>query len=223
MTNLKFSLAVPGLLVLTMALSGPAIAGSDEEQLARMADPDQWPAPGRDFALTRHSDLADFNTKNIGKLQMIWLQGTNALRGHEGQPLVIKDVGGKTMLFMISGCPAMVNCNVVQALDLTDPDNPKQVWSYVKKTDRDEIGCAARLLRHGQSWRFLCRRQIPLWHSRWLYHCPRWPERQGGLGGQEGLSREGRDHHGGSVDRRRQGPQKPRLHSASPRPSEGRF
>ena len=28
--------------------------------------------------------------------------------------------------------------NVVQALDLTDPDNPKQVWSYVKKTDRDE-------------------------------------------------------------------------------------
>jgi PQQ-dependent dehydrogenase (methanol/ethanol family) len=32
----------------------------------------------------------------------------------------------------------MANCNVVQALDLTDPDNPKQVWSYVKKTDRDE-------------------------------------------------------------------------------------
>ena len=94
--------------------------------------------PGRDFALTRHSSLADINTKNIGKLQMVWLQGTNALRGHEGQPLVIKDVGGKTMLFMVSGCPAMSNCNVVQALDLTDPDNPKQVWSYVKKTDRDE-------------------------------------------------------------------------------------
>ena len=91
-----------------------------------MKDPDQWPAPGRDFQLTRHSDLKDINTGNVSKLQMIWLQGTNALRGHEGQPLVIKDVGGKTMLFMVSGCPAMSNCNVVQALDLTDPDNPKE-------------------------------------------------------------------------------------------------
>ena len=30
-------------------------------------------------------------------------------------------------------------CNMVQALDLTDPDNPKQIWNYVKKTDRDEF------------------------------------------------------------------------------------
>ena len=69
---------------------------------------------------------------------MIWAQSTGALRGAEGQPIVIGDVGGKPMLFMVSGCPAMSNCNVVQALDLTDPDNPKQVWNYVKKTDRDE-------------------------------------------------------------------------------------
>jgi glucose dehydrogenase len=123
---------------MAMSVCGQANAGTDEEQLARMKDPDQWPAPGRDFALTRHSNLADINTKNIGKLQMIWLQGTNALRGHEGQPLVIKDVAGKTVLFMISGCPSMANCNVVQALDLTDADNPKQIWNYVKKTDRDE-------------------------------------------------------------------------------------
>ena len=132
------SLFTGALVAVMMGVSGPALANSDKEQLERMADPDQWPAPGRDFALTRHSTLADINTKNIGKLQMAWLQGTNALRGHEGQPLVIKDVGGKTVLFMVSGCPAMSNCNVVQALDLTDPDNPKQVWNYVKKTDRDE-------------------------------------------------------------------------------------
>jgi PQQ-dependent dehydrogenase (methanol/ethanol family) len=138
MNYLKFTLVTGGLIVLMMGLSGQAIAGSDEEQLTRMKDPDQWPAPARDFSLTRHSDLSDINTKNVNKLQMIWLQGTNALRGHEGQPLVIKDVGGKTMLFMISGCPAMSNCNVVQALDLTDPDNPVEVWNYVKKTDRDE-------------------------------------------------------------------------------------
>ena len=136
--NLKFGVLAGTIVAVTMGLSGQAMAGTDEEQLARMKDPDQWPAPGRDFELTRHSTLSEINTKNVNKLQMIWLQGTNALRGHEGQPLVIKDVGGKTMLFMISGCPAMSNCNVVQALDLTDPDNPKQVWNYVKKTDRDE-------------------------------------------------------------------------------------
>ena len=138
MNYLKCSLVTGALIALMMGVSGAAMANSDEEQLKRMADPDQWPAPGRDFQLTRHSTLADINGGNVNKLQMIWLQGTNALRGHEGQPLVIKDVGGKTMLFMVSGCPAMSNCNVVQALDLTDPDNPKQVWNYVKKTDRDE-------------------------------------------------------------------------------------
>lgn len=65
-----------GALIVMMGACGQANAGSDAEQLARMKDADQWPAPGRDFALTRHSDLADINTKNIGKL--IWLQGTNA-------------------------------------------------------------------------------------------------------------------------------------------------
>ncbi len=138
MNYVKGSVVFGGLIAIMMSLSGAALAGSDEEQLARMKDPDQWPAPGRDFALTRHSPLADINAGNVGKLNMIWEQGTNALRGHEGQPLVVKDVGGKPMLFMVSGCPAMSNCNVVQALDLTDADHPTQVWSYVKLTDRDE-------------------------------------------------------------------------------------
>ena len=93
---------------------------------------------GRDNQLTRHSALKDINAGNVKKLEMIWAQSTGALRGAEGQPIVINDVGGKPMLFMVSGCPSMANCNVVQALDLTDPDHPKAVWNYVKKTDRDE-------------------------------------------------------------------------------------
>src|SRR6476620_2792104 len=153
MNYLKFSVVTGGLIALMMSVSGAALAGSDEEQLARMKDPDQWPAPGRDFSLTRHSALADITSGNVSKLQMIWLQGTNALRGHEGQPLVIKDVGGKPVLFMVSGCPAMSNCNVVQGLDLTDADNPKEVWNYVKKTARDESAvpraCCATVNRGG--------------------------------------------------------------------------
>ena len=69
---------------------------------------------------------------------MVWSQSTGALRGHEGQPLVIDDVGGKPMMFFVSGCPTMAKCNIAQGLDLSDPDNPKQIWNYVKKTDRDE-------------------------------------------------------------------------------------
>jgi len=139
MSCLRASFVISGTVIAVMiGLSGPASAmDTDAEQLARMKDPDQWPAPGRDFAMTRHSPLSDINTKNVNKLQVAWMQGMNSIRGQEGQPLVIKDVGGKTMLFMVSGCPSMAHCNVVQALDLSDPDNPKQVWSYVKKTDRD--------------------------------------------------------------------------------------
>ena len=64
---------------------------------------------------------------------MVWSQSSGTLRGHEGQPLVIEDVGGKPMMFMESGWP-----NIVQALDLSDPDHPVQVWSYTKTSGRDE-------------------------------------------------------------------------------------
>ena len=140
MTYQHCSLLVSGLIAALLILPRPVLAveSASAEIDQRAKDPNQWPAPGRHNKLTRHSELNDINTDNVKKLQMIWAQSTGALRGAEGQPIVIGDVGGKTMLFMVSGCPAMSNCNVVQALDLTDPDNPKQVWNYVKKTDRDE-------------------------------------------------------------------------------------
>ena len=130
------ALSVAALVIMPPPVLAEESASAEIEQRAK--DPNQWPAPGRDNQLTRHSELKDINTGNVKKLEMIWAQSTGALRGAEGQPIVIGDVGGKPMLFMVSGCPAMSNCNVVQALDLTDPDNPKQVWNYVKKTDRDE-------------------------------------------------------------------------------------
>lgn len=114
----------------------PSLANSEVEK--RAANPNEWGAPGKDNKLTRHSTLNEINKDNVGKLNMIWSQSTGALRGHEGQPVVIEDVGGKPMMFLVSGCPEMSKCNIVQALDLSDPDNPKQVWNYVKQTDRDE-------------------------------------------------------------------------------------
>ena len=64
MSYFKLGVAAGALIALMMGVSGAAMAGSDEEQLKRMADPDQWPAPGRDFSLTRHStSVSDITTE----------------------------------------------------------------------------------------------------------------------------------------------------------------
>ncbi|HZX92504.1 MAG TPA: PQQ-binding-like beta-propeller repeat protein, partial [Rudaea sp.] len=124
--------------VALVATGGAAVAGSDAEQFARFKDANQWGAPAGDLNQTRYSTLKDINAGNVKDLQMTWAQSTGALRGHEGQPLVISDVGGKPMMFFISGCPDMSKCNIVQALDLSNPDQPVQVWHYMKTSGRDE-------------------------------------------------------------------------------------
>jgi PQQ-dependent dehydrogenase (methanol/ethanol family) len=112
---------------------GAAMAASDSEQFQRFNDPNQWGAPAGNLNQTRYSSLKDINTGNVKELQMTWSQSSGTLRGHEGQPLVIENVAGKPMMFMESGWP-----NIVQALDLSDPDHPLQVWHYTKTSGRDE-------------------------------------------------------------------------------------
>ncbi len=134
--NYRRTLALSGLAIAWLGMTGPALANDEVDK--RAANPNEWGAPGRDNHLTRHSPLKDITTGNVGKLQMMWSQSTGALRGQEGQPVVIEDVSGKPMMFFVSGCPEMSKCNIVQGLDLSDPDHPKQIWNYVKQTDRDE-------------------------------------------------------------------------------------
>lgn len=111
---------------------GGAMAATASQQIAKAAqNPNLWPSAARDLSLTRHSPLEQINTDNIDHLQMVWAQSTSTLRGHEGQPLVVK-VDGKPMMYMVSAWP-----NIVQALDLSNPDHPVRVWKYLKKTDRN--------------------------------------------------------------------------------------
>lgn len=42
MNYLKCSVVTGALIAVMMGMSGAAMAGSDEEQLARQNDPDQW-------------------------------------------------------------------------------------------------------------------------------------------------------------------------------------
>ncbi|MCG8378795.1 MAG: PQQ-binding-like beta-propeller repeat protein, partial [Proteobacteria bacterium] len=121
-------------MIATLALTGMnAGAGTASEEIDEaVKNPNLWPAPGRDNKLTRHSKLNQINEANVSRLNLAWSQSTGALRGHEGQPIVV-EVGGKPMMYFSSAWP-----NIVQALDLSDPDNPEQVWSWEKQTDRDE-------------------------------------------------------------------------------------
>jgi PQQ-dependent dehydrogenase (methanol/ethanol family) len=132
----SFHYLAGGIAAALIGFAVPALAQDEVEKHA--ANPNEWGAPGRDNSLTRHSSLKDITTENVSKLQMVWSQSSGALRGHEGQPIVIEDVGGKPMMFFVSGCPEMSKCNIAQGLDLSDPDHPKQIWNYVKQTDRDE-------------------------------------------------------------------------------------
>jgi glucose dehydrogenase len=60
---------------------------TDAEFQANVAKPENWGGIGRDFALTRHSPLADVNKDNVKGLKMSWEMKSGATRGHEGQPL----------------------------------------------------------------------------------------------------------------------------------------
>ncbi len=124
----------PAAILLAAGLAcGTAFAqtGSDAEEMHASANANLWPSMGQNFWLDRHSALKQITPSNVKHLEMIWSQSSGALRGHEGQPIVV-DVDGKPMMYFVSAWP-----NIVQALDLSDPDHPVEVWNYLKKTDRD--------------------------------------------------------------------------------------
>ena len=124
-------LLAAGIVACGAASVAQAGSGSDAQIMKMSANPDLWPAMGQNFSLDRHSDLSQINTHNVEHLQMAWAQSLGTLRGQEGQPIVV-DVGGTPMMYFVSGWP-----NIVQALNLTHPDHPVEVWNYVKKTGRD--------------------------------------------------------------------------------------
>src|SRR5438876_11287395 len=103
----RCSLAVAITVSLTVPRTSTVAQGNDD--LVKMSqDANQWVIPLGDYSGTRHSALNQINLQNAWKLKVDWTMSTGALRGHEGQPLVV----GK-MLYFESAFP-----NYVYAVDL---------------------------------------------------------------------------------------------------------
>lgn len=115
------------LLVLTLLAGVPALDGMAQ----RRPDDGQWTMPGKDYAATRYSGLAQLTTGNVARLKPVWSFSTGVLRGHEGQPLVVNNT-----MFVVTPYP-----NVLYAFDLTQPDYPLK-WKYRPSVDANALGVA---------------------------------------------------------------------------------
>src|SRR5438105_4852977 len=96
-------------IIAVLALWLSSAVSSNQELVTKQADDNQWALPGKNYAATRYSTLRQITAANVKSLKQVWSFSTGALRGHEGQPLVV----GSTM-YAHSAYP-----NHVYALDLT--------------------------------------------------------------------------------------------------------
>jgi PQQ-dependent dehydrogenase (methanol/ethanol family) len=125
--------ALAGLLASIL----PCAAHANDEILKLSKDDGQWVTPSKNYAATRYSSLAQITTRNVGKLKEAWSFATGALRGHEGQPLVV----GTTM-YVHSAYP-----NHIYALDLAREGAPIK-WQYTPRQDDRAVPVACCDLVH---------------------------------------------------------------------------
>jgi lanthanide-dependent methanol dehydrogenase len=127
----------PSVVAWLLALALPCAAYANDEILRLSKDDGQWVTPGKNYSSTRFSTLNQINTRNVAKLREAWNFSTGALRGHEGQPLVV----GSTM-YVHSAYP-----NHIYALDLAKEGAPIK-WRYTPKQDDRAVPVACCDLVH---------------------------------------------------------------------------
>ncbi|MGI8548183.1 MAG: PQQ-dependent dehydrogenase, methanol/ethanol family [Gemmatimonadaceae bacterium] len=89
----------------------------------------QWTMPGKNYAATRYSELAQIDVKNVGRLRSVWNFSTGVLAGHEGQPLVVNST-----MYVVTPYP-----NVLYAFDLTKEGYPLK-WKYRPAVSPNAVG-----------------------------------------------------------------------------------
>ena len=108
--------------VLVLWLS--AAASANEDLVSRQSDDNQWVLPGKNYSATRYSSLRQITANNVKNLKQVWSFSMGALRGHEGQPLVVNST-----MYAHSAYP-----NHVYAIDLTKEGWPIK-WKYTPVQD----------------------------------------------------------------------------------------
>jgi lanthanide-dependent methanol dehydrogenase len=90
----------------------------------------EWTTPAGTVQGTRYSTLADINAGNVGRLVEEFSVATDAVAGHEGQPLVVGDT-----MYVVTPFP-----NKLIALDLARPGVKR--WTFDPRADEYAIGVA---------------------------------------------------------------------------------
>lgn len=91
----------------------------------------EWTLPAGDLANTRYSPLDKIDTNNVRNLRIVATATTGVPRGHEGNPLVVKNT-----MYVVTPFP-----NNLMAIDLTKPGNPLR-WLYQPHPDPRSQGIA---------------------------------------------------------------------------------
>ena len=127
---MKSILGLSIALAAALSFGGGNLADA-QSQVKVVHDDGQWTMPGKDYASTRFSGLAQITASNAKRLRPVWSFSTGVLGGHEGQPLVV----GNTM-YVVTPYP-----NVVYAFDLTKEGYPLR-WKYRPSVNGAAIGIA---------------------------------------------------------------------------------
>ncbi len=167
--------------------------------VAQTTDDGQWTMPGKDYAATRYSGLAEINAQNAKGLHPVWTFSTGVLGGHQGQPLVVKNT-----MYVVTPYPERAVC--VRSHQGRLPAQVEVSSGGEPERHRD------RLLRFDQSRRVLRRREDHLQPAR----------RTHGGGGRRNRSRSVDDQdcgHGARARPRRWRRSWPRTASSSAPPA----
>ncbi len=127
-------LASSAFCAITLAFgSGTALAQTDNQSGQNLADLSrdaaQWVMPGKDYGVTRFSELDQIKPENVGKLQLAWSFSVGQDRGQESVPLVVKNT-----LYVVGPFP-----NELFALDATTGELK---WTYSPPTEVAAQGVA---------------------------------------------------------------------------------
>ena len=123
--------------IAALALGLPLALAANDELMTRQDDDNQWVLPGKNYSATRYSSLDQITAENVANLTEVWSFSTGALRGHEGQPLVVDST-----MYVHSAYP-----NHVYAIDLAEEGWPIK-WRYTPVQDDRAVPVACCDLVH---------------------------------------------------------------------------